>query len=91
MSSAGLAGGRIWALQEDEEVVPFADYSPDFRLEAQERNPRVKCFDLRQMTSWKTPNEKFFVFHQSPAPRVDGSKWKLRVGGFVGRPAEFSL
>jgi DMSO/TMAO reductase YedYZ molybdopterin-dependent catalytic subunit len=89
--AAGLLGGRIWALQKDEELVEFADYSPEFRVEAQARAPRIKCFDLRRMTSWKTANEEFFAFHQSGAPEVDAAGWRLRVGGFVERPVEFTL
>lgn len=91
MAAATLAAGRVWALQEGEDAVPFADYSPEFRVEAQASNPRVKCFDLRRMHSWKTPNEEFFVFHQSRTPVLDAASWRLRVGGFVERPSAFSL
>jgi DMSO/TMAO reductase YedYZ molybdopterin-dependent catalytic subunit len=91
ITTAGLAAGRVWALEEDEHVVPFADYTEEFRLEAQTRNPRVKCFDLRRMSSVATPNEEFFAFHQTGTPKVDAASWKLQVGGLVERPNAFSL
>lgn len=81
----------FWAPEEGEELVPFADYSAEFRVEAQAATPRVKCFDLRRLTSSKTPNEEFFAFHQSGTPAVDAGKWRLEIGGLVSGAAAFSL
>jgi DMSO/TMAO reductase YedYZ molybdopterin-dependent catalytic subunit len=91
LNTIGLLAGRAWALASDEEAVPFADYSSEFRTEAQARDPRVKCFDLRRLNSWKTNNEQFFTFHQSTAPTVDVARWGLMVGGLVERPVRFTL
>lgn len=91
MTAAGLAAGRIWAIEEDEYLVPFADYTSEFRVEAQASDPRVKCFDLRRMSSGATPNEEFFAFHQTGTPKVDAASWRLPVGGLVERPKAFSL
>ena len=91
LNAIGLVAGRAWALADDEQIVPFADYSDEFRVEAQAENPRVKCLDLRRLNSWKTTNEEFFTFHQSSTPKVDASNWRLTVGGFVERAAEFTL
>lgn len=79
------------ALAPDEDVVPFEDYRPEFRVEAQPDHPRVKCFDLRRLTSRITPSGEFFAFHQTevPLPAVDA--WRLRIGGCVKHPAEFSM
>ena len=79
------------ALAAGEDLVPFIDYTREFRTEAQASNPRVKCYDLRQLTAWATPPEEFFVFHQTETMRADAGRWRLRIGGFVERPAEFSL
>ncbi len=81
----------VWALQDGEELVDFADYTDQFRVEFQQRNPRVRCFDLRRLTSWATPNDEFYAFHQTETMRVDASQWRLRIGGFVERPMEFTL
>src|SRR5687768_7461706 len=34
-----------FSLLEDERVIPFADYGPEFQIDAEPANPRVKCFD----------------------------------------------
>ena len=88
--SAGFPLSAL-ALPPDEELVPFRDYGPDFRVAAQADNPRVKCFDLRRLTSAITPPEEFFEFHQTQTIRADAGAWRLRIGGQVKRPAEFSL
>jgi hypothetical protein len=79
------------ALPPDEELVPFTDYGREFRIEAQADNPRVKCFDLRRLASWTTPSGDFFAFHQTDTVHADAGDWRLRIGGLVRRPAEFSL
>lgn len=81
----------VWALQDGEELVDFADYTSQFRIEFQQSNPRVRCFDLRRLTSWATPNDEFYAFHQTQTMQVDASTWRLRIDGFVDRPMEFTL
>jgi DMSO/TMAO reductase YedYZ molybdopterin-dependent catalytic subunit len=92
---AGLAAmgipESVWALQEGEELVAFADYTDQFKIEFSERNPRVRCFDLRRLTSWTTPNNEFYAFNQGETQRLDAAKWRLRVDGFVERPKDFTL
>jgi len=83
--SAGLA------LAADEELVPFNDYTSEFSIEAQMGNPRVKCFDLRRLTSWATPSAEFFMFHQTQTVGANAKSWRLRIGGLVERPAEISI
>jgi DMSO/TMAO reductase YedYZ molybdopterin-dependent catalytic subunit len=88
--SAGLPISAL-ALSPDEEVVPFQDYGSGFSIEAQPDNPLVKCFDLRRLTSFTTPSDDFFAFHQTQTVRADADGWRLRIGGLVRRPSEFSL
>jgi DMSO/TMAO reductase YedYZ molybdopterin-dependent catalytic subunit len=92
---AGLAafgiGEDAWALQPGEEPVRFTDYTDDFKIEAQAANPTVRCVDLRTLTSWATPNDQFYAFHQTTTPEVDATAFRLRIGGFVERPRELTL
>jgi DMSO/TMAO reductase YedYZ molybdopterin-dependent catalytic subunit len=81
----------VWALQGGEEPVTFTDYLPDFKVEAQPANPTVRCFDLRTLTTWATPNDRFYTFHQTVTPEVDAAGFRLRIGGFVERPKELTL
>jgi len=89
-SSAGIPLSAL-ALASDEELIPFSDYAPEFRADAQTENPRVKAFDLRKLTSLTTPAAEFFAFHQTKTVEADAAKWRLRIGGLVKQPVELSL
>lgn len=80
-----------WALQDDEELVTFTDYTDAFKVEASAANPTVRCYDLRTLTNWITPADQHYTFHQTTTPRVDPARYRLRLGGFVERPREFTL
>ena len=41
-----------WALQDGEEMVTLTDYTDAFQIEASAATPRVRCVDLRRLTSW---------------------------------------
>jgi DMSO/TMAO reductase YedYZ molybdopterin-dependent catalytic subunit len=82
---------ELWALQAGEELVRFTDYTDDFKIEAQAANPTVRCVDLRTLTSWATPNDQFYAFHQTTTPQVDAATFRLRIGGLVERPRELAL
>jgi DMSO/TMAO reductase YedYZ molybdopterin-dependent catalytic subunit len=89
-SGAGIPFSAF-ALAADEELIPFSDYAPEFRADAQSENPRVKAFDLRKLTSLTTPAEEFFAFHQTKTVEAEAARWRLRIGGLVKRPVELSL
>lgn len=80
-----------WALQDDEELVTFTDYTDAFKVEASAANPTVRCYDLRTLTNWITPADQHYTFHQTTTPRVDPAGYRLRIDGFVERPREFTL
>jgi DMSO/TMAO reductase YedYZ molybdopterin-dependent catalytic subunit len=80
-----------WALQDGEELVSFTDYTADFKVEASPANTRVRCYDLRRLTSWATPNDEFYAFHQTTTPQVDAASYRLKISGFVDKPREFTL
>jgi DMSO/TMAO reductase YedYZ molybdopterin-dependent catalytic subunit len=80
-----------WAFQAGDELVSFTDYTDDFKVEASVRNPRVRCFDLRRLTSWTTPNNEFYTFHQTETVHAEAEPFRLRIGGFVDRPRELTL
>jgi len=90
LSALGLPLAAL-ALAPDEELVPFSDYTDDYRVDAQANSPRVKTFDLRNLTSLKTPAEDFFAFHQTKTVASEAASWRLRIGGLVKRPVELTL
>jgi DMSO/TMAO reductase YedYZ molybdopterin-dependent catalytic subunit len=81
---------ELWALEAGEEVIDFADLD-GYSIENGAENPRVKFFDLRRLTSWKTPQDDFFVFHQTRTVQASLADWRLRIGGFVDKPRELTL
>jgi DMSO/TMAO reductase YedYZ molybdopterin-dependent catalytic subunit len=81
----------VWARQAGEEPVSFTDYTDAFRVDASEATPRVRCVDLRTLTSYATPNDQHYAFAQTRSPEVDPTAYRLRVGGFVERPLELTL
>src|ERR1041385_504302 len=87
-----VAGIRrnVWALEDNEELIDFADLQ-GFQIDLRDAGPRIRCFDLRQLNSILTPEEQFYTFHQTQAVPVNASDWKLRIGGFVDYPKEFTL
>jgi DMSO/TMAO reductase YedYZ molybdopterin-dependent catalytic subunit len=90
--SAMPAALGAFPLEPREELLPFSDYQPTFRVDAQARNPRVKVFDLRRLESWKTPADEFFTFHQTSQPEpADVNAWRLRVSGFVKKSMSLSF
>ena len=97
-SAAGLAWlaslgipESAWAQPDGEEMVTLTDYTDAFQIEASATTPRVRCVDLRQLTSWTTPSDAHYAFSQTRAPEVDPSTYRLRVSGFVKKPLEFTL
>jgi DMSO/TMAO reductase YedYZ molybdopterin-dependent catalytic subunit len=83
---------ELWAsTAADEELVRFTDYTDAFKIDAQPANPTVRCVDLRTLTSWATPNDQFYAFHQTTTPQVDAETFRLRISGFVERPRELTL
>jgi DMSO/TMAO reductase YedYZ molybdopterin-dependent catalytic subunit len=80
-----------WALQDGEELVTFTDYTADFKIEASPANTRVRCYDLRRLTTWATPNDEFYAFHQTTTQQVDPAQYRLRISGFVDKPRELTL
>lgn len=80
-----------WAVAQDEEPVTFTDYTPAFRVEASPANTRVRLFDLRRLTSWATPNDEFYAFHQTTTQHVDPESYRLRISGVVEKPRELTL
>ncbi len=97
-SAAGVAAlaalgipESVWAVQDGEELVTLTDYTDAFQIEASASTPRVRCVDLRQLTTWATPNDQHYAFSQTRAPEVDAATYTLRIGGFVKTPLEFTL
>ena len=80
----------------ESEVVPFTDVPEGFnglRSTAPETFPGQNraAQDMRELTSWITPADDFFVVTHYGIPELDAGAFTLRVGGEVRRPLTFTL
>jgi DMSO/TMAO reductase YedYZ molybdopterin-dependent catalytic subunit len=71
------------AAEEGDTLIPFADAQP-----ANPQRPMVRWEDL---TDWLTPSEQVFAVSHYGTPDVDLDKWRLEIGGLVGKPKTFTL
>jgi DMSO/TMAO reductase YedYZ molybdopterin-dependent catalytic subunit len=100
LQQAGLAGLGLslsptfafpagW-LQGQEQIVPFTDVPENF-VTVNAQNKRVAGLDLRQLTSYVTPEQNYFVVAHYGVPQIDASTWKLDLRGRVGSPRTYTL
>src|SRR5688500_3322629 len=69
-------------LQAQEAVVPFTDVPADFAT-ANPTNGRISGMDLRELTSFITPERNYFVVAHYPIPKIDPASFKLQITGRV--------
>jgi DMSO/TMAO reductase YedYZ molybdopterin-dependent catalytic subunit len=77
-------------MQGQEEVVPFTDVPENFAT-VNPQNKRVSGQDLRQLSSFVTPEQNYFVVAHYGVPTLDAASWKLDVRGRVGNPRSYTL
>jgi DMSO/TMAO reductase YedYZ molybdopterin-dependent catalytic subunit len=77
-------------LQDQEVVVPFTDVPADFTTR-NAQNGRVSGLDLRQLSSFITPEENYFVVAHYGVPKVDPATYKLEIKGRVANPRGYTL
>ena len=101
VASVGLAvtpvpGFPLAWFGQEETVVPFTDV-PDTFTGRRGTGPdsllpqALAAQDLRNLESWITPVEDYFVVGHYGYPEVDVASWRLRVGGYVSRPFELTF
>lgn len=77
-------------MQSEEEVVPFTDVPADF-VTVNATNKRVAGLDLRQLSSFVTPENNYFVVAHYGVPTIEASTWKLEIKGRVANPRTYTL
>lgn len=77
-------------MQNDEVVVAFTDVPADFTTRNAQTG-RVSGLDLRQLSSFITPEENFFVVAHYGVPKVDPATYKLEIKGRVANPRSYTL
>jgi len=84
-----LPEGAIPALAQDEVEVPFTDLPANFNP----ANPtaQLRILDIRKIDGLITPKDKFYAIQHHDRPEVNGDSCRLKVGGMVNKPSDFSL
>ncbi|MGQ0734133.1 MAG: molybdopterin-dependent oxidoreductase [Acidobacteriota bacterium] len=77
-------------LQGQEDVVPFTDVPAEF-VTKNATTGRVSGLDFRQLTSYLTPEDNFFVVAHYGVPKIDAATWKLEIRGRVANPRSYTL
>lgn len=77
-------------IQGQEPVVPFTDVPENF-VTVNPTTKRVAGMDLRELTSYLTPEQNYFVVAHYGVPKIDAATWKLDIKGRVANPRSYSL
>ena len=77
-------------MQGEEEVVPFTDVPAEF-VTVNAQNGRVSGLDLRQLSSFLTPENNYFVVAHYGVPKVDPATYRLEIKGRVANPRSYTL
>lgn len=78
------------ALAQGEELVPFTDVTGPVRTDPSKAG-ETHILDTRNITSFHTPNDDFYVVQHYDQPELDLSKYRLKITGLVDKPMELSL
>lgn len=74
---------RLSTIAPQEAVVPWTN--------APEAGGQAGTLDWEALTSWTTPTPDLFSVGHYGNPEVDGTSWRLEVGGLVDNPKSFTL
>lgn len=78
------------ALAQGERLVPFTDVPDTFNVRPVRPNS-THYLDTREITTFFTDNDDFYLVQHYGQPEVDNESWRLRVTGMVDNELEFSL
>ncbi|MBT3529462.1 MAG: molybdopterin-dependent oxidoreductase [Gammaproteobacteria bacterium] len=78
------------ALAQGETLVPFTDVPDTFNVRPVRPNS-THYLDTREITSYFTDNDDFYLVQHYGQPEVDNDSWRLRITGMVDNELEFSL
>lgn len=91
--AAGAASIPNWllpAMAQGEQLVPFTDIPDTFQLRDKQAGGTY-FQDIRDINSFYSPNEDFYVVQHYGQPELDVSNFRLKVTGMVDNPLDLSL
>lgn len=90
LAALGLADWNLPAVAQGEEVVPFTDVPERFKVTPATPG-RLHFLDTREIDSFYTPNDDFYLVQHYGQPEIDLEAYRLKVTGLVERPREYTL
>ncbi len=88
--AASVPGLLFPALAQGERLVPFTDVPDTFNVRPVRPNA-THYLDTREITTYFTDNDDFYVVQHYGQPEIDNSSYRLRVTGMVDNELDFSL
>lgn len=88
--AAVVPGLVLPALAQGEQLVPFTDVPDTFQVRPVSPN-QTHWQDTREINSYFTENDDFYLVQHYGQPEIDNSNYRLRVTGMVDNELEFSL
>src|SRR5689334_19923686 len=97
LGNQGSGGSLLaWAAESEEDSLlsgrPLVRYPEKTDLILLTSRPPQLETPMRYFEQAITPNDAFYVrYHIAPPTQIDASTWRLKIGGHVEQPLEFSL
>ena len=89
-SAATVPSLVLPVLAQGERLVPFTDVPDTFQV-GPVRPGATHYLDTREITSYFTDNDDFYLVQHYGQPEIDNDSWRLKVTGLVDNALEFSL
>lgn len=90
LAAVSSPGFILPALAQGERLVPFTDVPETFQVRGVRPNS-THYQDTRQIDSFYTDNDDFYLVQHYGQPEIDNSSWRLRITGMVDNEIELSL
>lgn len=90
LAAVSSPGFILPALAQGERLVPFTDVPETFQVRGVRPNS-THYQDTREIDSFFSDNEDFYLVQHYGQPEIDNSSWRLRITGMVDNEIELSL
>ena len=90
LAALGIPDWAIPALAQDEVVAPFTDVPERFNP-TPARPGHTHFLDTREISSFYTPNDDFYLVQHYGQPEIDLASYELKITGLVDRPMQYTL
>ena len=90
LAAVSSPGFILPALAQGERLIPFTDVPETFQVREVRPNS-VHYQDTRQINTFFSDNDDFYLVQHYGQPEIDNDSWRLRITGMVDNEIELSL